>query len=411
MHSRSRARSLIGAGTAALALLVTVPATAHAQNRTLSWTETSRIELPGTLGAVLGVIPGLLDERASQQSIHLREGVLIQEGDGSATIVDADNRRFISVDHEAQSYLTVSFQESADAASELARIMTAAVEGAAEGTKETLAQARAAQQDSMARFHEAMAEARAQLNFRVAAERTGSTRDFGAAGTATQHIITATLDAAAPPDGVADAEEGSLVFVMELWQSAELPTPDALYEEWGARLAEDPAVRSLADELAGSAGGVGDAGAAGLAMWDPRMAAGLVELADALQGIDGTTVRSVVTVALVPDGQELDREELLAWEPASMGDELRRGAVEAAGSAAASAARGAFGRLGFGGRGDNEEEEEAQPVRPLFRVITVKEDIVFEEGGTDALGALEQRMESYRALTLADLMNEAGIGR
>jgi hypothetical protein len=396
------------AGLSGFAVL-TMPSAADAQTRTLSWTETSTVEIPGTLGLLLRAMPGALDTRTSQQTLHLQGGALIQQDGKTATIMDADNRRFITIDHEAGTYMTFSFEESAQAAREMSALMAEAMAEAEEAMAGTQAERDAA----MAEMRQLMDEARAALNFRIDARNTGRTQSFGAAGTAVQHVITAELEAAEPPEGVEDAEEGTLVFVMELWQSDALPTPDAFYQDWGARLAADPAMQALAGEIAASAEAVGESSAAALAMWDPRLSAGLGEIAEAVSQIQGTTVRSVVTVALVPEGVELDREELLAWQPGSTGDRLRAeaaGAVrDAAADAARTALRGLTGRLGA--RRDEAQADQAaeapRAIRPLLRVTTTKEDIVHGETGEDVLGELQRRMEGYRQITMDDLMREA----
>lgn len=399
------ARGLIVALIAVGSVALLSPSSATGQSSTLSWTETSTLEVPGNLGLLLRTMPGALDTRSSQHMLHLQGGSLIQRDGQHTTLIDADDRRFVTIDDDARTYMVMTFDESAQAARDMSAMMSEAMADAEVSLDESAEDREA----TMAELRQAMEEAREALDFRLNTERTGRTQSFGAAGTAAQHIIMAELHMAAPPEGVEDAESGTLVFVMELWQSDDLPTPGALYEQWAAELASDPALRSMASDLSASAEGVTDASEAALAMWDPRMSAGLNQLAEAVEHLDGTTVRSVVTVALVPDGLELDRDELLAWEPESTGDRIRREASGAAKEAVAGAARKAFGGL-FGRGGDEPEEAEEELVlRPLFRLTTTKEDIVHGDTGEDVLSTLQQRMDGYRQVTFEELTAGAEV--
>lgn len=388
-----------------------VPAAVEAQTRTLSWTETSRIEVPGALGLMLRAMPGGLDARTTTQTMHLQGRTLIQEDGNTTTIIDSENRRITTIDHEARTYMTFTFEESAQAARDMARLMT---EGMAQAEGE-LAEARAEMDAAMEDLRREMEDARATLNFRISSERTGRTQAFSGAGTAAQHYVMGEFEATAAPEGVDEVEGGTMVFLVELWQSPDLPNADAFYEQWAANLANDPQIRALGEELQASAQSVTDASATALAMWDPRISAGLTEVAEAVGQIDGTTVRSIVTVAIVPLGVTLDRDELLAWQPAAMGDRVRAEAAGAARDAAAAAARGAVrgltGRLGARGGRDEPEERPADQAeamtRPLMRVTTTKEDIVHRESRDDVLAPLMRRIEGYRQVTLEDLMREA----
>jgi hypothetical protein len=386
------------------------PGSLAAQTRTLSWTETTRIEVPGTLGTLLRALPGGLDTQSSHQTLHLQGGALVQDDGRSATIFDAGARRFITIDHDAGTYTTMTFDESAQAAREMSALMAEAMAGADVGLDE----ARAERDAALKELRQAMEEARAELHFRISSENTGRTQRFGAAGTAAQHFVLAELEGTAAPDGVEDVEGGTMVFLVELWQSRELPGADAFYQQWATGLAGDPAMQSLAHDLAVPAQAASDAGAAALAVWDPRISAGLAEVADAVDRIEGTTVRSIVTIALVPMGAALDREALLAWQPESMGAQLRQAAGGAVRDAAADAARGAIrglsGRLGArGGRDEPGAAADGGPpaTRPLLRVTTTKEDIVHGESNQDVLGPLMQRIEGYRQITLEDLLRDA----
>jgi hypothetical protein len=150
-----------------------------------------------------------------------------------------------------------------------------------------------------------------------------------------------------------------------------------------------------------------------LALWNPGVAAGLKQLAEAMESLDGTTIRSVTHVAFVPRGLTLDRGELLAWEPDSMGDQLRgqAGAVaqEAARDAARSALRGATrGFLGRGGGDEEPEVEEAPAVRPLLRMTQEKANI--RVGPVDRSSPIFQIPEGYQPRVIPTLGDPGGEG-
>jgi hypothetical protein len=378
---------LAGAALLAGVVCLAVPTSLESQTRTLGWTETTRVEAPGALGIMLRAMPGSQAAHTTRQTIHLQGRSLIQETDGDATILDAENRRFISIDHDARTYTIITFDEAAASAREFAAMMAEAADDPAARDRE-----------------QATEEARAELTFRISAEQTGRSRSIGSAGTASQHLILAELEVTAPPEGVEDVEEGMLVFLTELWQSTDVPTEEAFYEAWAAAVAADPEMQAFGAAMADAAGSASESGAVAMAAWDPRVAAGMMELAEAMEQMEGTTVQSVLTLAVVPAGVALDREALLAWEPASMGDQLRAGAAGAAADAARSAVRGLTGRLG---RARQQEEAAADPAaavtRPLLRTTTTREDITYRESDDDVLGPLLSRMEGYRQITLEDL--------
>jgi hypothetical protein len=384
------------------------PAHAHAQDRSVSWVETREFEVPGPLGGMMARAAGQDRSVESRRAIHLL-GRTLREDDGSSSVlVDLDGGRYLLVDHEEQTYLVFTFQEAAEAARDFAGLMAAMTED----LDEVMDEARAEYEEAMAELQEAMDEAELEVDvsFDVQHRATGQTRSFNGLR-AQRHVITARLEVRSTVEGLEDAPEGgTMVFLSELWQSDEVPTLDEVYEEWGRQMAEDPEVQAIARELAASMETQGGgAGTDAIGLWDPRIAAGLEELSRAMEALDGTTIRSATTVAVVPDGAPYDEGELLGWEPTSTGTYLRRAAGEAvaeAGRAQArrairGATRGVLGRRG-GNEPEEEEEEEAQ-VRPLFRMISEKRDL---EVGTPT-APLDLDIQGYREVTLAELMEAA----
>jgi hypothetical protein len=378
---------------------------AEAQDRSVSWVETREFEVPGPLGSMMARMAGQDQTLESRRAVHLF-GRTLREDDGSSSVlVDLDAGRYLLVDHEERTYLVFTFQEAAEAARDVSQLMAAMTED----LEREMDEARAEHEEAMAELREAMKESEVDVSFDVRHQATGQTRSFNGIR-AHRHIITARLEVRSAVEGLEDAPEGgTMVFLSELWQSDEVPTLDEMYEEWGRQMAEDPQVQAIARELAASMETQGGgAGTDAIGLWDPRFAAGLQELARAMEALDGTTIRSATTVAVVPDGAPYDEAELLGWEPTSTGTYVRRAGGEAvaeAGRAQArrairGATRGVLGRRG----GDQPEEVDEEPqARPLFRMISEKRDL---EVGTPT-GPLDLDIQGYRQVTFAELMEAA----
>lgn len=380
--------------------LVTSPAGMEAQDRSLSWTETRNFEVPGAFGALMAR-SGHAGEEETLRGVHLF-GRALREDDGSSTVlIDLDARRYVIADHEARSYIVLTFDEAREMAQDMAQLMNelqADLDEARREQEEAMEEARAAMEE---------AEAEVEVQFTIESEATGETRDFDGIR-AQRHFLTGRFEVRSAVEGVDEPEGGTLLFLADLWQSPDVASLDEIYEEWGRRLADDPEMQAMAQEIAESMNLGGDGGGEALALWDPRIAAGLEQLAEAMESLDGTTIQSSTTVALVPDGAPYDREELLAWEPTTMGTVVRRAAgdaaVEAGRSQARRAMRGATrGVLGRRAEDDAREDgDEELRIRPLFRMITSKRDL---EAGTPS-GPLGLDLQGYREITLAEILEE-----
>ena len=390
--------------------LLLLPASGEAQQgRSVEWTETSRLELPGTLGILIRALPGVSGERESHHALHHSGGILVSVDGSSTTILDMEERRWVAVDHEDESYISMSFEESAAAMQEMMAVMDEARAGA----EEALREAEADREAAMAEMRQAMEEAQVEFTFRVNTETTGRTETINGLR-AQQHFLTTEIESTGGVDGVEGADDGTLAFVVELWQSDEFPDFDEIYEEWARQMVADPAIQQMAEEMAESLEPMtGEEGWEMLALWNPGVAAGIKQLAEAMESLDGTTVRSVTHIAFVPRGLTLNRGELLAWEPDSMGDQLRgqagAAAQEAARDAARSALRGATrGFLGRGGGDQEPEAEEAPAVRPLLRMTQEKANI--RVGPVDRSSPIFQVPEGYQPRAIPTLGDLGGVG-
>lgn len=392
-----------------LALAALLPEPGSAQLRTLSWTQVSQVEMPGTLGAFLRM-SGALDERRSEHSVHVLGGAMRQDEGSFSTIFDAEGRRFVHVDHESRTYLEMTFAESA----EMAREMMAGFEEARAEAEAAAEETRAEREEAMEELRRSMDELEEAMTFRIRTEATGERESFGSFS-AERHLLVAEIEAKEGVEGVEgaeDAEGGALVFVVELWQSRDFPDVDAFLEEWAQALAEDPAMQALAADLMESLEPLsGETGAELLVAWDPRIAVGVQKMAEAMESLEGTTVRSRTLVAFVDPGATLDEAELLAWEPTTMGAALRAGAADAARGAAQDAARGAIRGLSRGllGRGGGDEEPEPVAlVRPLLRINSARENPLYTTTPVTGENPLFQELATYRKVTFADLLEGVG---
>jgi hypothetical protein len=402
----SSPRPVLAAAAFLLILATLLPEPAAAQLRTLSWTQVSQVEMPGALGAFLRA-SGALDERRSEHAVHVFGRTLRQDDGSTSTILDAEGRRLLHVDHESRTYLEMTFEESA----EMARGMMDVLDAARSEAEAAAEEARAERDQALEELRRSMDELEETMTFRVRTEATGERQSFGAFS-AERHLLVAEVEAKEGVEGLEDAEGGALVFVVELWQSRDFPDLDAFFEDWARELADDPAMQALAADLAETLEPLsGEAGAELLVAWDPRIAVGVQKMAEAMESLEGTTVRSRTLVALVDPGATLDQAELLAWEPATMGETLRAGAADAARGAAQDAARGAIRGLSRGlmGRGGGDEEPEPEPrVRPLLRMNSAKENPLYTTTPATGENPLFQGLEAYRPISLADLMQGMG---
>jgi len=380
---------------------------AEAQARSLTWTQVTSIEMPGAIGTVLRAT-GALGERRTDHGMHLHGSILRQDDGSTSVIFDAENRRFVTVDHDEQTYIEFTVEESAQLAREMGEILSEARTGADDALRE----AQAERDEALAELRSSMDAMQEAMSFRVRSEPTGERRTIGEMS-AERYLITAELEAREGIEGMEEAEGGQIVFLVDLWQSPDFPDFDRFMEEWAQEMAADPAMQELARELSESLEPIsGDASAEILAVWDPRIAAGVKQIMEAMEAIEGTTIESRTVVALVEPGATLDRNELLAWEPASMGDQLRSQAGDAARGAAQEAARGAVRGLtrGLMGRGGGDEQVAEQPptVRPMLRINSRKENPAFSAAG--AQGDPLAELSTYRSISLADLMRDLPTG-
>jgi hypothetical protein len=405
----------------ALLALLLAPALvqpAAAQGRSIEYVEATSIEASGLLGAILARSSG----SETTRSVHVL-GTQVRTDDGSSSMIfDAGAREWTILLHDTQNYMTFSM---GDVQAMTEQLMEAMREGHAmqdameEGVDQEL-------EASLAELEEALAEAQRTVQASVEHVATGQTRQM-LGHPAERHHIIVTVEGADDIQGAEDVEGGALVLVLDLWLSRELARENPLFVDPDRphenpiyqALMEDPETQEWAEQMALEleamfGGEDGDTGSlTTFAMVDPRVGAAMGEALEALAQMDGEPVVTATTVAVVPPTVEMDTDLILAWEPESMGDQIRGEANEAAREAAASAAREAISGLtrGFLGRrgGDDEEEaevpEEELIIRPLFRMTT---ELVDVRRGGEPTPDMFVIPEGYTPLSMPQATGEPG---
>jgi hypothetical protein len=369
------ARTVALAALAAALLPVSAlpPAAAEAQQgASMEYTEVTRVEAPGTMGALLARAGAGEEARA----VYLLDTTLRTDAGSTSTIFDAASREWTFLDHEERTWFSYSFAELMELTEEMRQAIR---EGQAEMEAEL--------EENRAEMEAAMAEAEASMTVSVEHVATGERGPVGG-WDAARHQIIVTVEEAEGVEGAEEVEGGSLVILLDLWISEELARADPLHWDgtpgsnpfWDAMM-EDPAFRELAEEMGAAFGGEGEPDYTAFAMVDPRVGAAMGQAMETLAEMEGIPVSTRTIVAVLPPAVELDTELLLAWEPESMGSQIRGEASAAARDQAAEAARGAVRGLTrgiLGRRGEDPEPEVPEEdliIRPLFRLTSDVTDV------------------------------------
>ncbi len=388
-----------GALALAVGLLVAARSETTAQTRSLTWTETTRVEVPGVLGGILSTF-GITDPKESQAAFHVRGRRYLQEDGQTSTMIDLENGRWVMVDHNERSYLTLTFDELTQMSAEAEERFREAAQNAGNDPQTS------AEREELRRTLE---EADARLEVRVRSEPGGQRQRIGGVN-ASQHFVITDFEATAVPEGMDQREGGSMVFLTELWTTEEVPSAEALLQDMAKEMANDPRFREMSAEIAESARGAGADMANVLGMWNSQVGVGMKRAAEEIDAIPGTMVRSTTTIAMVPLGMDINRNELMAWTPQTTGEQLRGEAAGAARSAVADAARSAISGL-FGGRRSSAPAPEPEPddtprVQPFMRISIARENMAYRESSDDPFAALEARIADYRGRTFTEMMSE-----
>jgi hypothetical protein len=377
---------------ATLALLLLASAPAPGQDRSVRWTEVTRVEVPGDVGALLHTIPGALDSREVARGIHVHSQWLRHDHGRVSVVVDLEAGAWTVLDHDEGTYTRTSMAETPLLVAEARAVGEEAVEEAIgeverevsgladEVVADAAGQVADRRADAVEPIWEAVDGVTEDVFVEVRSWRTEDVRTIEGYP-AERHLVRLDLGLDEEVEGVEESAGGTLAIVMEVWRTDEFPDPDALQAEWLRQLRADG--DSGAEGLAGQIATAIERPARRLeplarAVMDPRVAWGLRRAEDLADDLGGTHLVRSVNVAVVPAGLEADEEELLRWRPVDLGDRLRDAAAEEVRGGARSAVRSAV--RGILGRGDDRRPPERSPpaapsVVPLLRVVTEITDV------------------------------------
>jgi hypothetical protein len=371
---------------AAVVLLPTLPASLAGQDLTLEYQ--TRMEFGGMMGQVLSMMPGMGDLSAPSRTITRVSGLRLRtdDGDDSSLIVDAENRRFVQVDHEERTYIVMTPETMREMGEEARARMEAAMDSI-----------QAAQPEAPAR---SAGDPQVTVEARVETERTGR-RESVAGLDAEEWYLTVTADFDVQEEGGNPMFMGSTVAFSDLWMSAGVPGGEEQQRVWQAFGEEMMEAFDLEEGLAP------------VFAVNPQLQVMIEQNQQAMEEMEGTAVRTITLMVLVPPGASFDRDRAVADLTGelgrSMGAVAGAAAGEAARGAAASAARGALGRLGGGMLGRRNREEppppaEEAPAAPSQTTLlrSVEELVRVDRSPIDA--SVFEIPEGYREITMADLM-------
>jgi len=328
-------RRFLVAGVLALAL----PAAVAAQD--IRYRETSRIEAFMSL-------PGMSDPIPS--TTYVSGGRVRTDTGDESTIMDYVDGSMTEIDHKAKTYFTMSFAD-----------MMANAQAMMADAKTEMAQAQ----------QQPQAQQDVKLDFDVKVDRLG---DGGmVAGYPTQHVLLvmkAKATSTTPDPETGEEVSGTMVFATDMWVSKDFPGYEAVREaQMKAAQELSPEMRAQMEEMAASSqemvAGIQGGGN------------GMQKMAEEMEKIDGTPLRSLTYQIMLPDGVDFDKDAVLAMadEPIpsfSLGAAMKQGMKEGMKSAVSGRLGGLLGRK----KEQPKPEEQAQAAQAiLMRFTTTVEDV------------------------------------
>lgn len=312
-------------------LLVLLGATAGAQD--LRYETATKAEFAGAMGTVMRMAARMGGgSTETLETTSIKGGKMRTDTERSSTIVDLDERRFITINHSAKTYQIMTFDEMA----QMAQRMSAEARGGQAGRGDQAAANRDPNDP--------------EVNFKFSIEDARQ-RDQVAGYDASRAYLTMEAEGQYTPEG-SDTREvaGSLVVFTDLWSSRSTPalTARRTFDSTMAQ-AYGKAAASLAQGMAGAFAS------------DPKLRAGMEKAAQEAAKIEGLPVRSTTHFVMVPAGKPFDRTAAMAPKPAQQ-------------NAAQQSLRGALSGL-MGGRGRQAQQASATgdaPTQATFLTVTTE---------------------------------------
>jgi hypothetical protein len=336
--------SMIRRGRSSLALAVFSAAVLAAPvlAQDVEYTTVGKVELGGVLGT-FARLGGAGDETTTK--VYIKGGMMRTDADKSSTIVDLENGRFISLDHNARTYTIMTFAQMAQMAEEAAA--KAKGEGQkAEGKPETAEKP----------------EGEVDLDYKLDIQATGEKQKINGYDSE-RYFMTMETEATVTPEGGEAEKAGKLVVFTDVWNAQNAPVEQAL-KDFHAKSPE--AARRNADSMKGM-----------MAVFasKPEVSKAMEEAGKEMAEMSGFGIRETMYMVIVPPELTFDREATLAVKPkASGGDKAKK-------------ALGGLLSGKLGGKKDEPSEEEGKPAQfTLAKVTSEVKDMKLTALSADLFG-------------------------
>ena len=260
--------------------IATLPAPLLGQGLTIKSITDARFY--GGLGAVVDIAAkfGGAKMHDLPTTTYLSGHKLRTESGHTATIIDADAGRFISIDNDAKTYSSITFDDMAEA-------MRRAQASAKQDQAKAAASPKQASKDPKGDVN---------MKYKVDADRPGQHERI-AGYDAERMFLTITMEAEATPEGGKTEQVGSIVLLIDQWISKEAPQSAAMADFQRAYAQKaGQAFKSQTQALQAAFAG------------DPRLKGGLEAASKEMAKVAGTPMRSTIYFTLVPAGMQFDRK-------------------------------------------------------------------------------------------------------
>lgn len=274
----------------------------------VEYTTVGKVELSGALGTVMRLFGGG-DE--TTEKTYIKGGMMRTDSDRMSTIMDLENGRVISIDHDAKTFTIMTFAQ-------MTQMMEQAVTDAkAEAARESGEPAPESDTD-------------VDLDYRLSVDETGERQKINGYD-AERYLMTMETEATVTEEGGEAQKAGRLVVFSDMWNAEDVPVADAMAAFY--RDAPELAARNQ-QAMQGMAGAFAA---------NPDLESAMEEASKEAGKMKGFTLRNTTYMVLVPPGVEFDRAAVL--EPKKKEE---------------SGAKRALGGLLRGAVGGNREQEKAE---------------------------------------------------
>jgi len=264
--------------TAAALLL---PALMHAgavNAQDVQYETVTKLDMPGALGTMMRAAAKLGGGSTEDvQKTYVKGRKMRTDSDNSSTIVDLDGKRIISLDHEAKTYTTMTFEQMA------AQMQQAAANLRNERANVSTENSQAGQQQ-------------ADLKFKFSTDAPGEHQKVSGYD-AERFFLTMEMEGDYTPEGATEREKGTLVLFTDMWASKDVPIMQAMSafreasaEEWANT--GSAATKAIAMSFANN----------------PNAEMAFEQSAKEAEKIQGMPLRSIVYFVGVAPDQKFDRE-------------------------------------------------------------------------------------------------------